>query len=290
MRRRVALVLPLCFLVLGLVWACGCGAQHPRPRIDVGELVEPVEALRPGVVVERRRGPTTQSSDADDGVVTLVRFDMSRFRLRLLAAGSADTSTWRSLPEWARDEGLVAAINAAMFEPDGRASGLMVTGGVERSPDVERFGGVLAFDPRSSSDAAFSMTGRDCDGGEVASLRARYDSVVTNLRLLGCDGEPIAWVDERRYSSAAFGLDRDGRFVLIHARTPYRMRDLSRWLADPSLGLTQVHYVEGGPKATVLVARPAGDPLLLLGRRGDDAGGGSRGARPLPNVLGLIER
>jgi hypothetical protein len=177
-----------------------------------------------------------------------------------------------------------------MFEPEGRASGLLVDDGLERAPDDPRFGGVLAFDPIDPSEQPFVMVGRDCEGVDLASLRARYRSLVANYRMLDCDGAPIAWVDESVYSSAAFARDRDGRFVLVHAETPYRMRDLAVTLADPALGLTDVHYVEGGPKASAWVDDGTGAPRSLVGSRVEDDGHVERGPRPIPNVLGLVPR
>lgn len=258
----------------------GCGGMAgPRP--------EPARAVRDGITVERIVGPPADG--LGDGLVTLVRIDMRHRHLTLVTAESED-GVFRPAPEWAARAGLVAGINAALFEPDGRPTALYVEDGVERSPDDARFGGLLAFDPIDPSDAPFVLTGRDCPGVDVSSLRSRYRNVVANYRLLGCSREPIAWLDEDRYSSAAFGVDREGRFVLVHSTTPYRMTDLARTLADPSLGLVAVHYVEGGPKATVHVETDHG-PMTLIGSRDEDAHAADRrGPRPIPNVLGVVPR
>jgi hypothetical protein len=235
--------------------------------------------------VERVVGPPAEGRG--DGLVTLVRIDMRHHRLTLVTAATED-GVFRSIPDWAARAGLVAGVNAALFEPDGRATALYVEDGIERSPDDARFGGLLAFDPIDPSDAPFVLVGRDCAGTDALALRARYRNVVANYRLLGCSGEAIAWADPDRFSSAAFGLDREGRLVLIHATTPYRMTDLARTLADPALGLAAIHYVEGGPKATVFVAADAG-PMVLIGSREEDAHApDTRGARPIPNVLGVV--
>jgi hypothetical protein len=108
--------------------------------------------------------------------------------------------------------------------------------------------------------------------------------------MLDCDGSAIAWVDESTYSSAAFARDRDGRFVLIHAETEYRMRDLATVLADPALGLTDIHYVEGGPKASVWLDDGTGAISLVGSRHEDDGTMSDRGPRPIPNVLGVLPR
>lgn len=243
---------------------------------------------RSGIVVEQIVGPRTERTDGD-GRVTLARFDLARYRLTLITEAENE-GVWRTLPEWAARDRLAGGINAAMFEPEGRASGLLVDDGLERAPDDPRFGGVLAFDPIDPRDAPFVMVGRDCRGVDLPALRARYRSLVANYRMLDCDGAAIAWVDPSAYSSAAFARDREGRFVLVHAETPYRMRDLAVTLADPALGLTDVHYVEGGPKASAWIDDGTGTPRSLVGSRVEDDGHVERGPRPIPNVLGLVRR
>jgi hypothetical protein len=279
---------PLGLFALLTLAACG---ETPAPVPAHVDAPRALEAPRPrdGIVVERIAGPPTDA--IGDGMITLARFDLRLYRPVLLAAGAGDGRA-RTLPEWARQEHLVGGINAAMYEPDGRATSLLVVDGVEQSPDDARFGGFFAFDPIASSDAPFTITGRDCAGGDLAQLRARYRSIVANYRMLDCEGAPIAWVDEHRYSSAAFGMDREGRLVLIHSRTPYLMRDLARVLADPALGLTQIDYVEGGPEATLFVDDGTGAPLVAIGsyetafHESDDV------VEPwaLPNILGLVAR
>lgn len=275
---------------LAIVASCACGAAPATERTTT-PTTAPTAPLPPtpreGITIERVPGPAHDRPG--DGLITLVRFDLSRFRLTLITE-QENEAAWRTLPEWAAREHLVAGINAAMFEEDGRCSGLLVDDGVERAVDDPRFGGVLAFDPIDPSDAPFVMVGRDCEGVDLASLRARYRSLVANYRMLDCDGAAIAWVDESVYSSAAFARDRAGRFVFIHAETEYRMRDLATVLADPSLGLTDIHYVEGGPKASVWVDDGTA-PLSLVGSRHEDDGTMSdRGPRAIPNVLGVLPR
>jgi len=276
--------------LLAFVLALSCGSSSPAPS-SAPVAQAPAASAPRAITIERIPGPPVADLGRGDGQVTLVRYDLSAHRLVLVPA-SGGPETWRTVPEVARERGFVGAINAAMFEPDGRASGLFVVDGTELAPDDARFGGVLAFDPIDASDPPVVLVGRDCPGVDLAALRARYRSLVANYRLLGCDGAPIAWVDESTYSSAAFAIDREGRFVLVHAETPYLMRDLARVLADPALGLLHVHYVEGGPKATLYVDDASGAPRVLVGSREEDEQPGvpSRGARPIPNVLGIVRR
>ena len=247
-----------------------------------------VTVLGPGLTRERWPVDATPAI-ALEPCVELIRADLALLRLRVVTA-SRDGAA-RPTPQWLADLHLLAAINAGMFLDGGRSVGLLVDGDhVDQPRDNPRFGGFLAFGPRAAGVAPVVITGRDCPGFDLAALRARYRSVVQSYRLLGCDGAAIAWADPKAYSAAAIAIDRDGRVVFAHARAPFLMRELSRALASPALGLTAALFVEGGPEATVAVA---GDhPLLLLGsyETGFVEDDRNHEAWALPNLIALSRR
>jgi len=259
--------------------------SHPSPPASSHDGTPPA-----GVTIDRVTARIAPSGAARRHPITIVRFDLAHFQPVLLTA--RDDGGAHTLDRWVREEHLVAGINAAMYEPDGSASGLCVRRGVEESPDDPLFGGFYGLDPIAPNTASFTMLGRDCASFDLPALRAAWGSVVATYRLLDCEGHPIAWVDPDRYSAAAIAMDREGRLVLIHSRTPYRMRELAEMLADGSLGLTQAFFVEGGPEATLIVE--AGDlHVREVGLRRDLLDG----VEPehdtlysLPNVLGLRAR
>ncbi len=269
-------------IVLG---ACsgGQGSAQPQPSASSHDGTPPA-----GVTIDRVTASIAPSGAARRHPITVVRFDLARFTPVLFTAQGDGGA--RTLDRWVREEHLVAAINAAMYEPDGRPSGLCVRGGIDESPDDARFGGFYLLDPIAPSPSPIAMMGRDCSGFDLPSVRAAWRTIVATYRLLDCDGHPIAWVDPDRYSAAAIAIDREGRLVFIHSRTPYRMRELAEMLS--ALGLTQAFFVEGGPEATLIV--DAGDlHVREVGLRRDLLDG----VEPehdtlysLPNVLGLRAR
>lgn len=220
----------------------------------------------------------------------LVRADLAHHRLRVVTA-SRDGAA-RPAPTWLDDLALVAAVNAGMFHDGGTSVGLLVDGDHDDQPrDNQKLGGYLAFAPRDPAAPPVVITGRDCPGFELAALRARYRTVVQSYRLLGCAGEALPWADPKAYSAAAIGVDRAGRVVLVHARAPFVMRDLSRALARPELGLTAALFVEGGPEATLVVRADRGH-LTLVGsyETGFTEHDDNDTAWPLPNLVALGRR
>lgn len=210
--------------------------------------------LGDGLTHERHTLDALPAADVEP-CIDVVRADLARYRLRVLTKASAGTS--QPAPQWRERYKLVAVTNAGMFHAEGRPVGLIVEDGVAHAKDNKKFGGYLAWDPRSPSDPSVVITGRDCDGFDLGALRARYRSILQSNRLLGCSGEALPWKDQKQYSAAAIGLDRAGRVVFIHARAPVRMTELAQSVA--ALGMTGAMFLEGGPEASLVVRGSEGE-------------------------------
>src|SRR5262249_54980570 len=156
--------------------------------------------LPPGLALERwaiRAAPI-----AGEPCIDVVRVDLARHKLRALSQGKDPA---RTAPAWRDAFHLAAVINAGMFHDSGAPVGLIVAAGEPHGADNPKMGGFLAWDPVNAGDPPVIVAGRDCDGFDLAKLRARYRSVVQSYRLLGCAGKAIAWADPKQYSSVAIG-------------------------------------------------------------------------------------
>ncbi len=246
-------------------------------------------AERDGLVVQRYRLPRASTTGVGDRIATIVRVDLARYRFRFLS--ESHEGTRRPLPQWVRDESLAGGINAGMFLPDGRSVGFLMQGGEVRSnrrPGT--FDGAIAFDPRRGG-APLAISGPGCRTN-LAGLRASHSSVLMARKLMiDCAGNARPWPNNRRYSAAAFGMDDQGRAVLVHVRTPYRMGNLSRMLAAPELGLRGLVYMEGGPEAS-LVVRDGSTRVSETGswEDGFNPNDDNREYWDLPNVIAFERR
>ena len=222
---------------------------------------------------------------SDGGLLTLLYFDPARFELRLLTA--AEQGDARSADHWLEDFGLVAVVNSSMYLPNQRSTGLMVNHERLNNPAVNpTFGGFLAFGSSDSSLDPWIFTGEDCEGFSIEQVRRDYPVVVQNYRLLDCAGEPITWSDTRSYSSAAIGRDSRGWLVFAHSGVACPTSEFARWLALSRFDLTDAHFVEGGPDASLML-RVGGQELRVIGSR---PGVRPSGFRDVPNVLGVLAR
>lgn len=247
-----------------------------------------------GVIVERvaaQVAPSVENGTGGvigDGVITLVRVDLARYRLRILTEERHGER--RPMPRWVRDHHLAGAINAGMFLPSGRSVGFMKQDGdVVSDRHVSRYHGVIGFEPIRRGDP-LRVGGRGCSQA-LPRLRARYQNVLQALRMIDCRGRAVAWPNRKRYSAAGFGVDREGRAVFMHTRTPYRMTQLNRMLADDALGIRGMIYMEGGPEASLVVSAE-GERVSEVGSYEDgfNENDDNRGFWDVPNIIAFEPR
>ena len=165
---------------------------------------------------------------------------------------------------------------------------------VEKAIEAVRAGGfdaVVGWDPRERGGPLIAAGGRGCSS-DLDGLRRSFRSVIQGYRMMvDCRGRAIPWRNQRRYSAAAFGADRDGRAVFVHSRTPYRMRELNRMIADLDLGIRGLVYMEGGPEAS-LVVRDGARSVTEIGswEDGFNENDDNRELWEIPSVIGFARR
>jgi len=221
--------------------------------------------------------------------VHVLRVDPRVWELTLhgLPPGESEGYTAR---EWARREGLVAAINAGMYQVDYRThSGYLAADGAVLSRGVNPYLSAAAFAPVDPADVPFRIV--DLDEEPLAAVIARYRRVVQNLRMVKRPGENRWSPQSRRWSEAALGEDREGRALFIFCAAPLPLDRLIAGLLALPLGLVAAQHLEGGSQAQFFVVA-GGERLELVGTHEGAFPPAEQGrpARPVPNVIGVRQR
>ena len=232
--------------------------------------------------------PAPKKSAFGDSLIRILRADTHYFDLRLLNASYKDQGKRRSVKNWVNKNGLVAAINASMYQKDMRSSvSYMKTRQHTNSTWVSKDKTILAFDPTDKKLPSVRIIDRDCE--DFNKLRKLYGTLIQNIRMVSCRGENMWAPHKKMWSTAAIGLDNQSRIMFIHVRSPYTTHDLINMLLELPINLKQAMYVEGGADAQLYINTGKEKHEFIgsysSGSREHDE---NTFSNPVPNVLGLM--
>jgi len=232
--------------------------------------------------------PAPKKSAFGDSLIRILRADTASFSLRLLNASSEDQKKRWSVKDWVNRNGLVAAINASMYQKDMMSSvSYMKTRQHTNNTWVSKDKTILAFNPNDKKLPPVRIIDRDCE--DFNTLRKQYSTLVQSIRMVSCHGKNM-WGQQKKMSSiAAIGLDQQDRILFIHVRSPYTTHDLIHMLLELPVGLKQAMYVEGGADAQLYINTGKEEHEFIgsysTGSREHDE---NTYSHPIPNVLGLV--
>lgn len=232
--------------------------------------------------------PSPQPSETGDSLIRVLRIDPAFFSLRLLNASAPGQSRSRGAREWALDNGLAAAINASLFQADNKTStSLMRTRNHVNNGWMSKHKAILAFDPLDPSLPGVQIIDRDCQ--DASQFVKRYETLIQSIRMVSCEGENVWEQQPKKWSAAAVGMDKRGRVLFIHSRSPYSTHDLINILLKLPIDLKNAMYVEGGPIAQLYV-RSGEREFEFLGSysTGSNENDNNAIAWPIPNVVGIV--
>lgn len=245
------------------------------------------QPLSPGMdlkyVAVHRSGAST------DARITVLRIDAHLWELQAIGTSSTGEKSNHTAREWCASQQLTAAINAGMFNTDGKTHvGLMRFREHTNNGKANSYLSVAAFDPRDASRPPFRIFDLDAPQVTTQSILADYGSAIQNLRLIKHPGTNQWTQQTRMWSEAALGEDEAGRVLFIFSRTPFSMHDLNEQLLAAGIGLVAAQHLEGGPEAQLYV-HVGKLEIELLGSyetsfREDDS---NATPWPIPNVLGV---
>lgn len=233
--------------------------------------------LAPGL--EHGRGAVVSS--IGDRQLHILRLDPAHYRFTLLTAAGEGVAA-RTARTWARERGLAAATNAAMFRENRLPVGYCKADGrvIQAAQNNDR--SMFVFD-----DERARLLDLSVDTFEPAAHR----NALQGIRMVGA-GRRNVWARQpRRWSTVALAQDAEARILFAHARSPTSVHDFIATLLALPLGVERAMYLEGGPEATLYV-NAGGAEIERIGsfETGFNENDGNAVAWPLPNVIGVLPR
>lgn len=226
-------------------------------------------------------------SENGDSMIHILRIDPAAYELKLLNASATEDGELLTAKQWCRRHGMVAAINAGMYQADYKSSvSLMRTHGHINNPRLSKDMTILAFDRRSANVPPVKIIDRQCEDFQV--WKNKYHTLVQSIRMISCTGRNVWRRQPQKWSTAAIGTDQHNRVLFIHVRSLYATHDLINVLQALPVGLARAMYAEGGPEAQLYVKVDQNEfeftgshftqnNINLL-------------SHPIPNVIGVVAR
>ena len=267
----------------------GCaGLVIPVAKSDqclAAEATDYWRRLHPGL--ELGEFPTPQPAAIGDSLIRVLRIDPSVFHFKLLNASSTPVGRSFTAREWCRQNGLVAAINASMYQTDYKTSvSYMRTQTHINNPRLSKDMTILAFDRRRPSVPMVKIIDRQCDNFKI--WKPAYATFIQSIRMISCTGGNVWSQQPKRWSTAAIAIDRHNNVLFIHVRSPFSTHDLINMLRILPLGIERAMYVEGGPEAQMYVKIDRYE-FEFVGSYESDYNENDRHtvSWPVPNVVGI---
>ncbi|MBC8283096.1 MAG: phosphodiester glycosidase family protein [Nitrospinae bacterium] len=232
--------------------------------------------------------PAPKKSIVGDSLIRILRADPRFFSLRLLNSSASKTKKRYSVKKWVNQNSLVAGINASMYQKNQVSSvSYMKTGKHVNSTWLSKDKTVLAFDPTEKEIPTVKIIDRECE--DFSTLKNQYATLIQSIRMVSCKGENVWAPQNKMWSTAAVGIDKKGKILFIHVRSPYPTHELVNMLLQLPINLERAMYVEGGADAQLYINTGKEEKEFIgsysTGSREHD---GNTFSRPIPNVLGLV--
>jgi hypothetical protein len=229
-------------------------------------------------------------AEMGDSMIRVLRIDPRHYKLRLLNASAFENGRPLTTKEWCHKYGLVAAINASMYQADLKASvSLMRTKNHVNNPKLSKDMTVLAFDRNSSEVPRVKIIDRQCEDFNI--WKKKYKTLIQSIRMISCKGKNVWAQQPQKWSTAAIAIDQRGRVLFIHVGSPYSTHDLIDILKMLPLDIARAMYVEGGPQAQLYLKAGNHEHEFVGSYKIDiEENMNALFSRPIPNVVGISLR
>jgi len=284
--RLIAITILCCLLVaMGLTHAGADQKAGNAASKSADEWQKLADGLELGIFA------SPQPAEIGDSKIRILRIDPERYELKLLNASVSKKGRPLSAKQWCRQNGLVAAINASMYQEDFKTSvSYMRTRTHVNNPRLrEKDMTILAFDRLGTGVPEVKIIDRQCE--DFRFWKNKYGSLVQSIRMISCTGKNVWLQQAKKYSTVAIGIDTADRVLLIHVGSPYSTHDLINILKTLPLQIARAMYTEGGPQAQLYIKTGAQE-YEFVGHSEIDLSNNTNSlfTWPIPNIIGISLR
>ena len=225
-----------------------------------------------------------------DSKITIVKINPTYYSFKLLCASELGKIKLTA-KEWCRRYHLVSAMNAGMYQKDGFTN----VGYMKNFSHINNirlnsvYKAVLAFNRMDEGVPEIQIIDLKCQDFE--KLRPKYQTFIQNIRMISCNQENVWSKQNKRWSLAVLGVDKEGNVLFIFSEAPYSGYDFNHILLSLPISIFNAMYLEGGGEASLYFST-GGFVLDQAGIYESTFNGNSirPAAHPIPNVIGIVKK
>ncbi len=275
------------FCMFFIIPASSTGADH-QPGTTAAKSAPGWQKLAEGLELGIFDSPLR--AEIGDSKIRVLRIDPEHYELKLLNASVSKKARSLSVKQWCIQNGLVAAINASMYQADYKTSvSFMRTRTHVNNPRISKDMTILAFDRLGTGIPEVKIIDRQCEDFRI--WKHKYGTLVQSIRMISCKGKNVWRQQQKKYSTVSIGMDKFDRVLFIHVGSPYSTHDLINILQTLPLEIDRAMYTEGGPQAQLYIK--SGDhEFEFIGHSEIDLGAKTNSlfSWPIPNAIGVTLR
>jgi uncharacterized protein YigE (DUF2233 family) len=192
--------------------------------------------------------------------------------------------------KWCQKHHLISAINAGMYQEDGiRNVGYMKNFSHINNPKLNlTYKAVLAFNPIESTLPEIQIIDLKCQDFE--RLRYKYQTLVQNIRMIGCQQENVWSKQDKAWSMAVFGIDKRGNALFIFTESHYSGYDFVNILLSLPISIYNAIYLEGGQEANLYFSAKDVEFERIGYPTSPNGNDNIPITRSIPNVIGIVKK
>lgn len=228
-------------------------------------------------------------SDIGDSRITILKIDPQYYTFKLISSKEKNEEN-RTIKEWSKTKGLIAAINAGMYQEDNETNvGYMKNYNFVNNTRLTKDNAIAAFNRKDSTVKEFQIIDLKCQKWE--EMKDKYYSYIQGIRMIDCNQNNTWRQQPAKWSMVVVAVDKGGNALFILTRSPYSVHDFINILKQLPLDIYNAMYLEGGPEASFYLNHK-GTEIEKFGsfetgfREKDD----NYNAWKVPNIIGIIKK
>ncbi|MCK5148362.1 phosphodiester glycosidase family protein [bacterium] len=220
----------------------------------------------------------------------MIKIDANEYGLKLFCAEERKHQNL-TVRQWCQQYNLLGCINAGMFQMDGKANvGYMKNYDYKNNGRINsKYQSVAVFNPKDTTETSFYMF--DIDEHNMTDIIDKYHTVIQNLRLIKRPASNRWSQQNKKWSEAALGQDKDGNILFIFSRSPYSMYNFNEILKSLPINIVCAQHLEGGPEASLFFSyNDVTIEKMGSYETGFNENDNNHHFWPIPNVIGIVNK